>query len=199
MQEGLAQLGAEVDDVTVSVVPYQNRPLLPTTPKQQRRFWDQLERLMDFAFREEPGIVRYDREDAEQGPLMDAACILCKGHCCLQGGPHNAFLEIEDIQRFRVRHRGATREDIRAAYREQMPEMTIVMSCVFHGSLGCTLPREMRSQLCNSFVCRGQSVLAQGKAADKTAAVILAAPQSKAVAGATFDDDNGYRPIKSAD
>ncbi|MEM7686602.1 MAG: hypothetical protein AAF293_17360 [Pseudomonadota bacterium] len=192
---GVAQLGEDREDITVSIVPYQNRPLLPTTPKQKRRFWEQLDKLMDFAFREEPGVVRHDREDAEQGPLMDAACILCKGQCCLNGGPNNAFLEVEDIQRFRIRNPGATREDIKAAYEALMPEETSVMSCVFHGIYGCTLPREMRSQLCNSFVCRGQSVLAQGAAAGNKGAVLLAAPQNTAVASATFDTENGYRPV----
>ena len=196
---GRAQLDACGDLATVSIVPYQNRPMLPTTPKQTRRFWEQLDRLMDFAFREEPGIIRHDREDAEQGPLMDAACILCKGQCCLNGGPNNAFLEVEDIQRFRIRNPGATREDIKAAYAALMPEETSVMSCVFHGPMGCTLPREMRSQLCNSFVCRGQTVLAQGKAAGVNGAVILAAPQNKAVAAATFDDEHGYRPVDEQD
>ncbi|MEL6999536.1 MAG: hypothetical protein AAFP68_14830 [Pseudomonadota bacterium] len=192
---GVAQLGEDREDVTVSIVPYQNRPLLPTTPKQKRRFWEQLDKLMDFAFREEPGVVRHDREDAEQGPLMDAACILCKGQCCLNGGPNNAFLEVEDIQRFRIRNPGATREDIKAAYEALMPEETCVMSCVFHGIYGCTLPREMRSQLCNSFVCRGQNLLAQGAAAGDEAAVLLAAPQNKAVAAATFDAKHGYRAV----
>ena len=193
---GRAQLGKHQARVTVSIVPYQNRPVLPTTPKQQQRFWKQLDRLMDFAFREEPGVVRHDREDAEQGPLMDAACILCKGQCCLNGGPNNAFLEVEDIQRFRIRNPGATREDIRAAYAALMPEKTSVMSCVFHGEYGCTLPREMRSQLCNSFVCRGQSVLAQGAQAGDTGAVLLAVPQSKAVAAATYDEQHGYRALE---
>ncbi|MEL7469646.1 MAG: hypothetical protein AAFN27_14415 [Pseudomonadota bacterium] len=192
---GSAQLGEDRSDLTVSIVPYQNRPLLPTTPKQKRRFWEQLDKLMDFAFREEPGVVRQDREDAEQGPLMDAACILCKGQCCLNGGPNNAFLEVEDIQRFRIRNPGATREDIKAAYEALMPEETCVMSCVFHGIYGCTLPREMRSQLCNSFVCRGQNLLAQGAAAGDKAAVLLAAPQNKAVAAATFDAEHGYRAV----
>ena len=192
---GEAQLGERHPRVTVSIVPYQNRPLLPTTPKQQQRFWKQLDRLMDFAFREEPGVVRHDREDAEQGPLMDSACILCKGQCCLNGGPSNAFLEVEDIQRFRIRNPGATREDIRAAYAALMPEKTSVMSCVFHGEYGCTLPREMRSQLCNSFVCRGQSMLAQGAQAGDTGAVLLAVPQSKSVSAATYDEQHGYRAL----
>lgn len=189
------QLGDGHAGVTVSIVPYQNRPLLQTTPKQQQRFWKQLDRLMDFAFREDPGVVRVDREDAEQGPLMDAACILCKGQCCLNGGPNNAFLEVEDIQRFRIRNPGATREDIRAAYAALMPDRTSVMSCVFHGPIGCTLPREMRSQLCNSFVCRGQNVLAEGAKAGDTGAVLLAVPQNRAVAAATFDDEHGYRVL----
>ena len=195
LRSGIEQLGVEGRDVTVSVVPYQNRPMLPTTPKQKGRFREQLDRLIEFAFREEPGIIRYDREDAEQGALMDAACILCKGQCCLNGGPNNAFLEVEDIQRYRIRNPGATREDIVAAYEALMPEETSVMSCVFHGPKGCTLPREMRSQLCNSFVCRGQSVLAQGEAAGSDAAVLLAAPQNKAVAAATFDGKHGYRAV----
>ena len=192
---GEAQLGERHARVTVSIVPYQNRPVLPTTPKQQQRFWKQLDMLMDFAFREDPGVVRHDREDAAQGPLMDAACILCKGQCCLNGGPNNAFLEVEDIQRFRIRNPGATREDIKAAYAALMPETTSVMSCVFHGVYGCTLPREMRSQLCNSFVCRGQTVLAEGAKAGDTGAVLLAVPQNKAVAAATFDDEHGYRAL----
>lgn len=182
------------DAVTVAVVPFQNRPILPTSPKMLAKFRAAFEVLMDRAFSEDdPGAIRHDREDADQGSLMDAACIRCQGKCCTEGGLKNAFLGPEDIQRFRIRNPGATREDVWAAYEALMPDETSLMSCVFHGRLGCTLPREMRSQLCNHFVCRGQFVLTAGAEDGNDAAVILAQYREKPVAVATWDPESGYR------
>ena len=35
----------------------------------------------------------------------------------------------------------------------RLPAASYQESCVFHASTGCTLPREMRSAVCNTFYC----------------------------------------------
>jgi hypothetical protein len=42
-----------------------------------------------------------------------------------------------------------------AAYVARVPAATVPGSCVFHGADGCGLPREMRSDTCNRYLCDG--------------------------------------------
>jgi hypothetical protein len=66
--------------------------------------------------------------------------------------------------------------DVRAVLRlyvERVPEVGYEGSCIFHGKQGCTLDRELRSDVCNSYFCGGiQSYMTDGDAL--TPAMIIA-------------------------
>jgi hypothetical protein len=195
VEAGLEDLGEGGARPAIAVVPYQNCPLTPQAPAVRRRFETFLETLIAKAFSTDPGPPPAERPEADQGPAMDAACMLCKGKCCISGAENHAHLAPEDVQRYRRRNPDATREKIRDAYLEHLPETSTLTGCVFQAATGCTLPRGLRSDTCNGFVCRGQNRLKEAFAAGATSAVLIAAPFDRAVAVATWTSVSGFRKV----
>ena len=181
---------------TILTTPMQRRPVLPTSPKMIAAFRDYLDDLILRAFAAEPGPPALRSHDAEHGSRIGSACMLCWGHCCLNGGPSNAFLTVEDVNRYRRENPDATPDDVREAYFALMPEKTVLLSCVFHGSQGCTMPRTMRSDLCNSALCSSQRHLMDGEAGGDTAAVLVAEFRNRPRAVATHSADAGFKMLK---
>lgn len=197
----VATAQAEIGDAptTVLTTPMQRRPVLPTSPRMRKAFEAYLDDLILRAFAEEPGPPGHRSHDAEHGERIEAACMLCHGHCCLNGGPSNAFLTVEDVNRFRRENPGATPDDVRTAYYALMPEKTVLLSCVFHGPVGCTMPRTMRSDLCNSALCSSQRHLIEGEAGGDTAAVLVAEFRNQPAAVAIHSPELGFREVPSQD
>jgi len=86
------------------------------------------------------------------GLVARTACTLCKGWCC-KGGEEHAYLDERTMARVR---RARPELDARAVlrlYSERVPPVGYQDSCVFHGPAGCTLGRELRSDVCNSYFC----------------------------------------------
>lgn len=80
------------------------------------------------------------------------ACAACGGHCCSRGAEH-AYLDETTIGRIAAAHPLLTPPRIARLYRDHLPATSFAGSCVFHAAQGCTLPRELRADLCNSFYC----------------------------------------------
>lgn len=80
-------------------------------------------------------------------------CALCEGRCCWAGGRNDAFLRAEHLRRWLARHVGASWADAVDRYMGLVPERHVENSCLHHGARGCTLPREMRSCICNEYSC----------------------------------------------
>ncbi len=180
---------------TVLTTPMQRRPVLPTSTKMHKAFEAYLDDLVERAFSAEPGPPGHRSHDEDHGSRIEAACMLCHGHCCLNGGPSNAFLTVEDVNRYRRENTNASRQDVRDTYFAMMPEETVLLSCVFHGPEGCTMPRTMRSDLCNSAVCSSQRHLIDGEAAGDEAAVLVAEFRNRPVAVALHGADHGFQMI----
>lgn len=200
-QPTLQRALATVDDdrTTILTTPMQRRPVLPTSPKMRKAFEVYLDDLIGQAFTADPGPPGHRTHDAEHGERIESACMLCHGHCCLNGGPSNAFLTVEDVNRFRRENFGATPDDVRAAYFSMLPAKTVLLSCVFHGDQGCTMPRTMRSDLCNSALCVSQRHLIQGAEGGDTAAVLVAEFASRPVSVAVHTPEDGFRQIDEDD
>lgn len=92
-------------------------------------------------------------EDDVSSPVDAALCTFCKGRCCREGGSHHAFVDHALIQRWLALHPGATAADAAQAYAQCLPDRHLQNSCLYHGSQGCTLPREWRADICNRFAC----------------------------------------------
>jgi predicted nucleic acid-binding Zn ribbon protein len=86
-------------------------------------------------------------------PLAPALCTFCAGRCCRHGAGTHGFVTAELLQRWLRRHPQATPADAAAAYLQRLPRHHVQGSCPHHGRSGCTLPREMRSDICNGYAC----------------------------------------------
>ena len=94
-------------------------------------------------------------------PVLDAGCALCGGECCQTGG-NTAWLEPATIQRLNWQTQIISEQRIVEHYLSYVPAVSYENSCIYHSERGCTLPRKMRSNVCNQFLCRGLSEVWQG-------------------------------------
>ncbi|MEM7211862.1 MAG: hypothetical protein AAF479_08220 [Pseudomonadota bacterium] len=103
----------------------------------------------------------------------DAGCITCQGGCCRPGGPSWGFIGKDEVCRYRIANPEATEADFVAYYLGHAPEQSISGSCIFHTMAGCTMSREDRSTLCNTFLCRGVKTMLSERARDGDAPTIV--------------------------
>jgi len=85
-------------------------------------------------------------------PMESRACAVCRGVCCTTGGK-NAYIKKETILRYMHRHPDQKPEQVLAAYMDHLGKKTFIDSCVYHTVIGCSLPRNMRADTCNEFLC----------------------------------------------
>ncbi|MCQ8126886.1 hypothetical protein [Methylomonas rivi] len=101
--------------------------------------------------------------DAKQAdlPVLGAACGLCGGHCCATGGD-SAWLEPGTIRRLQWRLLPLADTRIIEHYLSFVPETGYENSCIYHAENGCCLPRSIRSNVCNQYLCKGLAEVVQG-------------------------------------
>ena len=84
--------------------------------------------------------------------MTSQLCAVCRGGCC-PGGAEHAYLQPESILSYMTLHPGHTARQILCAYLRGLPEVSMLGGCVNQTDQGCHLPRAMRSDSCNRFVC----------------------------------------------
>lgn len=171
-----AAIGADPASVVRAAVQWQARPVEPLPDERRAGFESHLRWIVDEAFAmPTPADTDADGEraalEAEEAPVLAAACSLCRGKCCDQGG-RTAMLDEDDIVRWRAREPSATSEQAVAAYMACLPGETVAGSCVFLGAAGCALPRTMRNNWCNASQCKEREHL-QGAVAEKDDAAVV--------------------------
>ncbi len=57
------------------------------------------------------------------------------------------------LSRVKAKHRIASEAALLATYLDRVPEVARHGSCIYHGAQGLALPRTMRSETCNWFLC----------------------------------------------
>lgn len=144
------------DSVPSVAVPAYTAPLAPLPAARRRAFLAHLRAELAEAFA--PARRRRARKPPDP-PLASAAaafvgtaCGTCRGECCSRGGEH-AYFDADAITRQREAEPGLTPETVLARYTAALIGARYIGSCVFHGAAGCVLPREMRGEVCNSFLC----------------------------------------------
>ena len=131
---------------------------------------------------------------ADGAPLVQAACGACRGSCCKYGADH-AYLYPDHFRRLLRDHPGRSREEILADYLSRLPQRVYTDSCVYHAETGCALPRELRSNLCNTFLCGPLEELMKAQSAEPLPVHVTCARDgaSEPVRTAVFDPDG--RPL----
>jgi hypothetical protein len=124
--------------------------------------------------------------------MLSLACATCRGYCCRLGGEH-AFLDTTTLQRYMSAHPQLAADQVVGAFLAKLPEKGYRNSCVFHAGDGCTLPRAMRSDICNSFYCNGlRNFRTQLDGAEAPQAFAVAASDGQ-LRRATIFDHRGIR------
>jgi hypothetical protein len=90
----------------------------------------------------------------ELAAVLGRACGRCRGYCCTSGADH-AYLRVETLHRWLDDHPDQDADAAVAAYLAYVGPRTVNRSCQFHRSDGCSLPRDMRADICNRFLCDG--------------------------------------------
>ena len=84
--------------------------------------------------------------------VSDRVCALCRGGCCTEGGDH-AYISPVLLRRQLDASSDLSGQQLVSVYMSVLPDESIAGSCINHGINGCVLPREMRSDVCNHFLC----------------------------------------------
>ncbi len=179
-------LGASSEALHIGAVPYQSAPLRPATPEQREAMTAHLRSIAKDGFAR-PNADAVAASASGAAEAVEAACSTCRGACCARGGPNMAFLGTDEVARFRQAHPSATVEDFVEHYLAHLPAASVSDACLYQSSQGCTIPREERSDTCNSFRCTGLSALIEAlNAGENAPAVIIAQSDGRARAMGAF-------------
>lgn len=163
-----AELKAAGDDADVSmhdlhwpvaIVPAHRARLRPLSARRKRAFLARVRELVTTvrsttAADDERTLDTPDELDNVSMRVVIATCSACRGSCCGNGGNH-AFLRTRTLRDFTTAHPELDDDAVIAAYAEWLPDFTLQRGCVYQGAQGCTLPRDMRSSICNAYLCGG--------------------------------------------
>jgi len=157
------------EDAQPVMVPRNDKRLVAVSPVREQRLRDHLARLT--GGEHDPGAAPPVRPEPAgfAAQVARAACTLCQGWCCRNGGD-DAFLDERTIAR--VHRESLAPEAVARLYLERVPEVGYEGSCLFHGKQGCTLDRSMRSDVCNAYFCGGLQAYLTGGDPDAPAVVI---------------------------
>ncbi|MBU6950650.1 hypothetical protein [Hahella sp. HN01] len=158
--EGLDPEGAPV---TIPTAPTR----LTTLPKHRiRQYRDFLTQIISEAcmhgFKDtDDDLASRARSKANNKPLEHSEtlanmnmhlCTMCKGGCCTSGREH-AYLSASVIRRFMRENPELRPRHVLQLYLDKLSGKSIRGSCINHTNKGCSLPREMRSDICNGYFC----------------------------------------------
>lgn len=136
-----------------------------------------------------------DPPPATTEPLTQGLCTFCRGRCCRYGRGHHAFITTALLQRWLQHHPGATPQQAADDYLARVPRRHVENSCLHHGAQGCTLPREMRSDICNRYACDGLVQAADREAAGAPQGLVAAMEGGSGLARAAWVRHDTTHPL----
>ncbi|MCS7471388.1 hypothetical protein NZK35_32480 [Stieleria sp. ICT_E10.1] len=116
----------------------------------------------------------HDAASETQTMFLRVACTCCGGHCCTDGGDQ-AYFTVDTMRRYIARHPDQSPDAIVDDYLQHVPDETYEASCIYHSATGCSLPRQMRADLCNAFECYGLTHLRDLVAENAATGLFIAA------------------------
>ncbi len=152
-------------EVVVIVVPSLVRDINPLPDDRKAMFIEHLDVVLEDATKmiaagREAEKLRTEfahRRGAKPAPspsIVINGCTTCRGYCCQHGGT-TAFLTAGFLAWQILVDEQVTEESLREQYIKCLPIETVENSCVYHAVRGCSLPRELRNEICNNFHCEG--------------------------------------------
>lgn len=122
--------------------------------RRRRKFRDFLNKLIGqlYSNRQEETKFSENQPSPYIVKLQNQFCSACQGGCCANGS-NNAYLSVETLLKFRRLNVLSRPRHVLEAYLDRLPNKSFADSCIYHTEKGCNLPREMRSEICNRFLC----------------------------------------------
>lgn len=117
--------------------------------------------------------------------VFAAACTTCGGYCCQQGAEH-AHLHASKFDEYLRSHPETDPNQLVEQYMHRVPSSAHENSCIFHAEDGCSLPRELRSDLCNRFECNGLVAIRDAVADDHTDRFFIVASSNEQIGSHRF-------------
>lgn len=134
------------------------------------------------------------RESAEASAILGFSCATCRGECCTAGGDH-AFLREDSLTRVRLQNPLASESELMAVYASHLPARNYRGSCVYHTTGGCALPRALRSNICNRYLCGGLTQLKRALESSGSNAAFVGAADSVHLRRMAVIDASGVTPV----
>jgi hypothetical protein len=178
METRMPRQGPEIadDDSLPVMVPRSEKALGVTSPERGRQLRKHLVKslraLRSMKISERSASPLRPEPEGFVARVAQTACSLCKGWCCRGGGEH-AYIDEGTMARLTRARPELDARGVLRLYAERVPDVGYTDSCLFHGETGCTLSRSLRSDVCNSYFCRGLEDYVKG--ADAEAPVIVIA------------------------
>jgi hypothetical protein len=132
----------------------------------------------------------------ELAAVFGGACATCKGFCCRTGGDR-AWLTTGTMQRYMDAHPEQGPGEVLEAYAAHVRPETVLGSCVYHQLDGCSLPREMRSDICNRYFCDGLHAFRRSLSDEDPVRGFFVAVAGHEITAGAFIDAGGTRGVTS--
>ena len=145
--------------------------------------FEKIESLEDEAVKHQKVIKKFIKTEKRftEYPLLrtlsDKLCTMCKGGCCTSGADH-AYLSSVTIQRLLNSDPGLSDTDISNLYLPTIASETMAGACINQTGTGCALPKELRSDICNSFYCESLKSFQFGPAVEESTVFVAAIQRS---------------------
>jgi hypothetical protein len=163
LQSELSEKWLEAPGKLLIVVPFFEGTIVAPPATRIEKFRAHLEKILDDAERELKDEANHevleqihaDRAIEKQTSLpVINACTTCRGRCCIQGGDH-AFLNSQFMAWRMLQEPDSSTAALLQDYLSRIPDEAYEDSCLYHSVNGCVLPREIRGNTCNGFLCTG--------------------------------------------
>lgn len=154
----------------IALLPRNTNTLVPLADSRTKALRRHLEQIVaearalpdpEFNTRETPATTNGVSAKQAGLPALSSACGLCGGHCCATGG-NSAWLEPDTIRRLQYQLLPVADTRIIEHYLSFLPDSSYENSCIYHAENGCSLPRAIRSNVCNQYLCKGLAEVVQG-------------------------------------
>ncbi|MBI5070333.1 MAG: hypothetical protein HZB56_19015 [Deltaproteobacteria bacterium] len=184
------------------VTPACDRPTRPLPAARRRLYEGHLRSLLRaLAAGERPPGPEVPPEvtvPPEVDQVLQAGCRACRGRCCETGGAH-AYQTVDSLRRVRQARPDLSDDGVVSLYLAHLPARAVRDSCVFHGARGCTLPRDLRGDMCNAFFCEPLLTWRDGaRAAGDGAAFVVGYDDGLLRGGRLFGPPRRARPGEGA-
>jgi hypothetical protein len=104
--------------------------------------------------------------------LPGRLCGVCAGGCCPSGGTH-AYLSHVTMRRVMAENPDLDLASLKQLYLDHLPPRSLANSCVNHTPSGCNLPRSLRGNTCNRWICGPLDDLLVGLEGDNPVQTVL--------------------------